>query len=491
MSLPGGTLEIAWHDPYLRRPEDGGPGGIVKLLRAGLWGYRRFEADHGDMDLAGDVIAIVGSNEAGKTSFLEALRHLSNEEEFAASELTRKGNGEACVRATFALEEADRQALDGVQGRQDVRALEVWMREGSDVLNAKTVPALTRDRGPRRRLHAAVERAQRLKWLAEGREAISQALEAVLPVLTSEEETLTAEQQTALKDLAIELDDIDDLPASLVQLRDSLWKVREHEAQPHPGDVVAGLLRKRLPSFLMFSDQHRHLDSQYDIAAQHPRALRNLARLAGLDLQGLKQANAAGDQATVAELITAANERLQRYFSQAWTQAKVIVRFHTDAGMLHVFASNKPGTLIPLTERSAGMRQFVALVAFVEQSGVANPVLLVDEAETHLHYDAQADLVNVFSEQRLVSKVIYTTHSAGCLPQDLGMGVRMIEACGPEGADPGEWDRSRIRNWFWTDRGGQHGFSPLFMAMRPPSPFRRRGSPWLSRASQTHCCYRQ
>jgi predicted ATP-dependent endonuclease of OLD family len=54
------------------------------------------------------------------------------------------------------------------------------------------------------------------------------------------------------------------------------------------------------------------------------------------------------------------------------------------------------------------------------------PILLLDEIETHLHYDAQADLAQMLAKQEIVAKVIYTTHSMGCLPEDLGTGVRFI-----------------------------------------------------------------
>jgi predicted ATP-dependent endonuclease of OLD family len=80
--------------------------------------------------------------------------------------------------------------------------------------------------------------------------------------------------------------------------------------------------------------------------------------------------------------------------------------------------------------------------------------LLVDEAESHLHYDAQADLIRVFSQQRSAAKVIYTTHSAGCLPQDLGTGVRVVV--------PADNGSSKLRNHFWTEGPG---FSPLITAM--------------------------
>lgn len=88
---------------------------------------------------------------------------------------------------------------------------------------------------------------------------------------------------------------------------------------------------------------------------------------------------------------------------------------------------------------------------------------MIDEAETHLHYDAQADLVQVLEEQDEAAKVIYTTHSAGCLPRDLGTAIRAIVPI--EREDDGEryqTDDSRVINKFWTEG---RGYSPLLIAM--------------------------
>lgn len=85
------------------------------------------------------------------------------------------------------------------------------------------------------------------------------------------------------------------------------------------------------------------------------------------------------------------------------------------------------------------------------------PILLIDEAETHLHYDAQADLVQVLAKQDVVSKVIYTTHSIGCLPEDLGTGVRLVEI------DKSDTHVSTVQNWFW--QSPRPGFSPLLFGM--------------------------
>ena len=107
---------------------------------------------------------------------------------------------------------------------------------------------------------------------------------------------------------------------------------------------------------------------------------------------------------------------------------------------------------------SDGMRAFIALLAYtaVNAEGLTPPVLLVDEAELHLHYAAQADLVQVLTEQTAASQVIYTTHSAGCLPEDIGTGVRLVVPI--DGAD-----RSRVINWFWDD--DEPGFGPLLHGM--------------------------
>jgi predicted ATP-dependent endonuclease of OLD family len=79
----------------------------------------------------------------------------------------------------------------------------------------------------------------------------------------------------------------------------------------------------------------------------------------------------------------------------------------------------------------------------------------VDEAEMHLHYDAQSDLIRVFEEQDETAQVVYTTHSIGALPQDLGRGVRVVTPA-PDSTI------STIEN-VWCREGA--GVAPLMLAM--------------------------
>jgi hypothetical protein len=63
----------------------------------------------------------------------------------------------------------------------------------------------------------------------------------------------------------------------------------------------------------------------------------------------------------------------------------------------------------------------------------------------------------MLASQTVSPKVIYSTHSAGCLPEDLGQGVRLI------GSDPHDDAGSIIRNKFW--QSDANGFAPLLFGM--------------------------
>ena len=96
-----------------------------------------------------------------------------------------------------------------------------------------------------------------------------------------------------------------------------------------------------------------------------------------------------------------ANERLEEFFSQAWNQSNISVRFKSVGNRLEVWLKELGArrAWVPIEERSDGLRTFVALSAFLASQRLQiPPVLLIDEAENHLHYDAQADLVGDLAE---------------------------------------------------------------------------------------------
>lgn len=155
-------------------------------------------------------------------------------------------------------------------------------------------------------------------------------------------------------------------------------------------------------------------------------------------------------------LINKAKQILKDKFKDVWSQSDVSVRLSVDGETLHVLIDEKNRSFDSIAERSDGLRQYVALLLYLKAKETEQPpILLIDEAETHLHYDAQADLVQMLAKQKSVAKVIYTTHSIGCLPEDLGSGTRLIS--------PEDSNTSKIKNWFWET--SQPGFSPILFGM--------------------------
>jgi predicted ATP-dependent endonuclease of OLD family len=61
----------------------------------------------------------------------------------------------------------------------------------------------------------------------------------------------------------------------------------------------------------------------------------------------------------------------------------------------------------------------------------------------------------MLDRQPIAQQVIYTTHSAGCLPPDIGTGVRPIIPSESGGT-------STLSNSFWTEGPG---FTPMLLAM--------------------------
>lgn len=433
----------------------------MELVRLTIRGYKRFWAQS-TLNVDDKVIALVGSNEAGKTSFLEALLHLNQDGEFAATEYTRgEGSAEILVEATYALDDDDRSRVEGLPDGKSVRLLKISKRASGE-REWTTVPTLSRDLAVRR---DAVRRLGRLvdsRWAAARGEddELIPLLREVIDDLDREGETLVDEQLERLSSLIKSLE-LATLPKTFEKLPTQLSHALEVERADPPQGIANRALERIRPDFLLFDDESRRLEPAYNLDGAANNALLNLLQLAGVTWDDFVQASAADDDGRISALEKRANERLEEEFDRSWSQKNtpLLPRLRIDSTTLKVLTYRRGAKgeddYVPLSHRSDGFRQFIALRAFVAAKGYLFPVLLIDETERHLHYDAQADLVEVLTEQTDAPKVIYSTHSAGCLPRDLGNGVRVI-------APITGTDYSRVENWFWQQG---LGLSPLLIGM--------------------------
>ncbi len=283
-------------------------------------------------------------------------------------------------------------------------------------------PSLERDVRDRLRLADVLARLGRSPWTQGAAEDPHNAFE--LGQLDAVEETLRSGVQRlappafeGLRALASTLTSLreatpDGAPQYAADIPDRLNGLADEESGLHPTDGAAEDLRGTVPEFIFFQPGELLLNSTYDLEADAynpPPALRRFARLAGLDLGDLRDEIVGGFAGTAEGMLIAANDTLNDRLRNAWEQSAVSVRLNTDGTVLRIFVSTDGGGYQDIAERSDGMRTFIALLGFTRHPEArVPPVLLVDEAETHLHYDAQADLVQMLGRQVQAAQVIYT-----------------------------------------------------------------------------------
>lgn len=454
----------------------------MRLVWFEVNGFKRF-ASSSRMNVDGKLIAIVGPNEGGKTSLLDALEHHNHGDAFITEgpmqETTRdrEFNPGHCVStAMYLIEDEDRESISEIFEAADVR----WFSETKKIhqgdFTFSLIPEPKRNLAPRQSALAEVTRHK--ECLEHGIEVPDEGIvprvdmESLLGILSSDEQTLDS---TAIDEIDLYAENIEKHCANnqldhYGHIPNMLRDLKERESKKHPNLLAKEILLKRLPKFLKFTVDDRSLSSEYNVhnffmdkqqknraTPEIPQSVQNLAEACKLDLKSLFDAIGVQDQGKIESLLDDANENLKELMRVSWSQSTVTVRFRLNHNTLHILVGNRAEQFVQIAARSEGMRQFIALLMFLSKESILDvkPILLIDEIEQHLHYDAQADLVQMLARQDVASKTIYTTHSIGCLPEDLGNGVRLVEQT--------ESSHSVINNWFWDS--DVPGFSSLLFGM--------------------------
>ena len=451
----------------------------MRLISARFWAFGRLA--EAQVNLDHKVVAIVGPNEAGKTTLLRALAYINNGESLTVAQRSRGlgrdvPDGDDVVRVQFRLDEDDQNAVDHLDLNDPPTDLWLSRTAGPGEIGREAIPA------PRKNLATLAHALEVLKESAndpafvalepegaevgeeaeevdERRESFATRLSEALAALEIPAEQ-SAETLLAELDPAVWIAEFDEHGLG-GPIRAGFEKVQEWVDRVDPTDEVLRILFDRSPGILLFSEDDRLLASSYELTDEAVRtphaALRNIASMAELSLEELWNTINNGDEGARETLIEQANQCLQTKFAEVWNQSRISAHLKINGTSLEIRIKQDGRTITQFHERSAGVQMFVALVAFLTvRSQTVPPVLLIDEAETHLHIDAQADLVNEFMTQTQAAKIIYTTHSPACLPPDLGTNIRAVVP------DPDNGQRSLVEGSFWRNSAG---FSPLMLAM--------------------------
>jgi len=447
----------------------------MRLIRVKVTGYGRLR--NSSFSATRKLTAILGPNEAGKTTLLRAMLALNDESPVAERNRNRSGvtaEADTLVEASYALSDAD---LAEFRDRS-------WINLPTRFSVKKTaggalIPVLDKQPEHRKETWYAARGA-----VQAFRDGVGQELDPSddLPAEVNSERLQIQDILQRLSDglnekvVSISQDEVELLRASIAsQSRYVVWLEMDNllpvleaiaplVAEPHPNRNVERHLESRRPRFELFSEDDRNLRHEYSFAeldAGEPRALRNLLSLAGVTWAEIRPD--ASRRTPVATAQDRAIETLQHTFAQAWKQHPISVKvsFEPDQLIILVRDNTPGGQTIAFDERSDGLRMFVALTAFLStRGGVVPPILLIDEAEARLHWDAQADLIAVLQSSDEVGQILYTTHSPAALPSDLGTGVIFVQP------DRNDNNLSTIRRDFWSVQSeDSFGATPILFMM--------------------------
>ncbi|MEP5938700.1 MAG: AAA family ATPase [Erythrobacter sp.] len=464
----------------------------MRLHSVTVQNFRRF-ATKETIHTSSKLTALTGANEAGKSSFLRALELLNDDSPIPERELNLDGpidpveSSSAVISAIFEISKPQLEE----HGLPSGSAITVSKpRTGKREYNVSPSISIERNRNPRQEFY------KQLSTLSDDDALVGQLgnvdaqarvkINNALALLNGEEETLSNLEPLEMlsqflsdaKDVLADVYDVSELPKLAARLL-------EHEKGETPAKIIEARLIEAVPTFLMFDKGDRELSTvnrvglnnaqnQPDLSqvihnADHlPKSLRNLANICGLDLTKYAEAIRKNLHDTIVPTLEIpANEKLRELFDGDWNQSNVRPQFASQPGLirLRAFTSGKASTGIQ--DRSDGLKQFIALYAFVKAKRESNPILLIDEAERGLHYDAQADFIKYLTEQDIAPQIIFTTHSAGCLPPNLASGVKILET--HEETEGRVFPRSSIKDRYWIDSDGrcveQIGVEPLLLGM--------------------------
>lgn len=434
-------------------------------------GYRRLlEAD---AYVGRKTVAFVGPNEAGKSSVLSALRLFDSDDPVPERDASRSQRGQALdpnravVKLSFTLDESQLTLAKALPINAGALRHLVFTKVASGTRSYRFTPAPVLSPSVKEGLVKVWPALRKALYLAY--ETLPEAAETSFD--ESDLDAISAFVDGTGKPPEVEV--WDSVNAGVTEhlndekLTRTVEAFRTYYEWARPGTSLQSLVYQgiggALPVFVQFTENLRSIRAEYllaDASIDADPALANLLRLAQFPLDQIR--TALGEPDHLRTLEEKANERLKTFFTETWKQEQITVGLKVTEEFLRVDVKDlTDGSLgwIKITERSDGLRTFVALAAFLDSGSFERlPILLIDEAEQHLHQNAQGDLIRMLQELTAVGQVLYTTHSPACLPADLGNGVRFVE--------PIENGHSTIRHDFWSlDRNEHVGFNPLLIVM--------------------------
>lgn len=428
----------------------------MKLISARVTNYKNI-IDSGEFTLD-DVTCLVGKNQSGKSTLLQALYRLNPveaglhqfnyESDYPKAQASEYNKGMDCDDRTHDIVVAGRFKLDD----GDLAAIASELGENSLVSDNQEV-VISVDYSGSRTWHGLFFDDLHVMSHLAGKSAISEDTTKTLRDIGSTK----ALKQYFDEPIFNEIDE--DIRQELIELRNQNQHLFERGAVLY---AINEILVSRVPKFVYydsFSQMHDHvavhefinrIDADQLDANDLP--MLGMLKLGGLDPREMIDQNRSHERNTTE--IETANDRITWAIKPYW---KVGSEFRTVLGIAPFTAADDPSRVgqpsltvrvsdvqgasrpsapsTSLGARSRGfqwMFSFACLLRFLEEE-YDQLVVLLDEPGQSLHGDAQRELVKLIRSQSGSSKqFLYTTHSPFMIDPDRLEDVRIVDGTNAE-----------------------------------------------------------
>ncbi len=392
----------------------------MKLIKAVIHKYKSFETDQ-EFKLNKDITILVGMNESGKTSALEAIaktNYFQDDEQFKFNlthdyprkekkKVDKSGENPQAITCTYQIEDWLLKEISDDIGKDVLKntSFSITTKYNS---SSRTIGNLTTDKKKFIDI--------KTKELGVNSNALTEKLVKVKTPKEFDELAATYKDE------------------NYVDAFKNLKKYFEFKAFSNPIDeyVFRIYLDTNLPKFLYY-DEYFTLPSRISIEKLEANQLqdneyktaRALFELADINTAELLKATDFED--FIAELEATEAIISAELFKYWQTNKNLNITFQIDKKeetdqrsntrivehILDVRVKSK-GVSLPLKNRSKGFNWFFSFLVWfkkIQEDNTSNYILLLDEPGLNLHASAQADLLRFLQDLSVDYQIIYTTHS--------------------------------------------------------------------------------
>lgn len=421
----------------------------MRLRSARITNYKSIE-DSTEFSVD-DITCLVGKNESGKTSILQALYKLrpvdgktafDKDTEFPRRHLSEyasihKGKPANVITTQWDLEETDIESIKDLVGGDACAATSFQATKG----------------------YAEPRGSSPTQWSlqVDERKALDHVLRGA--GLNEQESAAIAAQGTPAS-----VKDLKDLIGKIQGPTEGIQRLASHlNARFKRGTARSGVIDAlEMPDFVYFSNYDlmpgkASLDQLLQRKSNNTLTKADEIILGFLELSGmsLEEIQNTKDTERLIAKLEGISNRITKKIFKYWSQNRNLkVQVRIDPALPEDPAPYNSGRIIstrilntlhdvsvPFDERSTGFVWFFSFLVYfsqVQEKHGDKLVILLDEPGLSLHARAQGDLQRFFREELLPLQLIYTTHSPFMVPADNLLAVRTVEEVVKEIREDGE-----------------------------------------------------